>query len=139
MRAFAAVTLLIAALLIGCTPEQSADSVLDPQAAPDEVLVALIDAVNAEDWETAYALYAEPEVDLATAVAEWEEAEERYEGFTVHEVRDRGETAEALVTYRVDRTLPGGQRAEVETPAQGEWWSLVRIDDRWFVRWLPRQ
>lgn len=139
MRSLAIVVLLLAALLVGCASEQEPDSVLDPQTEPDETLIALIDAINSEDWETVYSLYAEPEVDFETAVAEWEEAGERYEEFTVHEVTERGDTAEALVTCVMETTPPGGDRYEVVVNGEGERWALVRVDGRWLVKWMPRQ
>jgi ketosteroid isomerase-like protein len=139
VRSLAAMILLVAALLAGCAADERFEPVLDPQSEPEETLVALIDAINSEDWETVYSLYAEPEVDLETAFAEWEEAAERYEEFTVHEVTERGDTAEALVTYVMETTPPGGDRYEVVVNGEGERWALVRVDGRWLVKWMPRQ
>lgn len=127
-------------LVAGCAAETIEPEPHRGADTPEEAVLALVDAINAADWETRYALYAEPEVDFETAVSEWETAAETYEDFTVHETRRSAEDlAEVRVTYRAETTPPGGDRYEVVVTGDGEWWAVQRVDGGWKAQWMPRQ
>jgi hypothetical protein len=107
---------------------------------PDQVVLALVDAANSQDWSAMYSLYAEPEVDLQTASSEWAAAAERYDDFAVKEVRVvNKDKALVRVTYRCETTPPGGDRYPVVVADPGEWWRVARVEGVWKVVWLPRQ
>jgi hypothetical protein len=117
---------------------------------PDETVLALIDALNKKDWPTAYAFYAEPWVDLATASREWVDASGTYVGFRVLEVRVTGPVPEMKVTdgvgmawvrvvYDGTTTSPDGEPYRIRVQEPGEWWAVYKIGGRWKIQWLPRQ
>lgn len=169
MRAIArAVTCLVAALLflVGCAPadrqpglddsarpssetsigvdvpqQDSSLSSLDSRGKrPEDVVLDLIDATNSSDWENAYSLYANPEVDFMTAAREWDEADESYRDFTVHETRVIDSTrALVRVTYRAQTKPPAGAPYDVVIEEPGEWWGVDTVGGVWKVQWLPRQ
>lgn len=164
------VTLCIAVLLLtGCTVQGRTNQgpSIDPQTAasiaassgvdvpadaasipradargrtPDQAVLALIETANDGEWDTLYSMYATPTPDLDTAIREWVEARETYEGFRVLETRVVApDAAFVRVTYRVT-TQPMGQSAySGETEEAGEWWPLHKLDGQWKVQWMPRQ
>jgi hypothetical protein len=105
---------------------------------PDQVVLALIKAVNAADWQTAYSLYAYQTVDYETARGEWQSTDEVYTDFQVRETRVSSEqTAAVRVTYTVDVEPLGEDLVKVEEP--GQWWAVWKIDGLWKVQWMPVQ
>ena len=125
----------------GSAPTESTSEWADEEGrSPDEALLELIAAIEADDWQTAYSLHAVPEVDFETAVREWSEADESYESFDIQEtlVVD-AQTAQVRVTYVAQTTPPGGERYTVVVDDPGEWWQLSNVDGLWKVNWMPRQ
>jgi hypothetical protein len=107
---------------------------------PEESVLALIDALNAADWDTAYSLYATPNVDPATAAREWAVVHETHVDFEVREVRViDSDTAWVRVTYAVvdDPTSSALPPFVVQEPGEG--WALFKVDGVWKTQWMPRQ
>lgn len=107
---------------------------------PEESVLALVEALNSSDWDTAYSLYATPNVDSATAAREWADAHETTVDFEVHEVRvSDSDTAWVRVTYAVvdDPTSSAMPPFIVEEPGEG--WTLFKVDGLWKTQWMPRQ
>lgn len=164
------VLLLSCLLLVGCSESDSGsdpadDSIISPPPSvetsigagipsddptlahidsagrtPDEILLELIDAKNSSDWESAYSMYASPELDFESAANEWASAAEHYDGFTIREVRVISPGTAALrVTYEAETTPPGGDPYPITITEPGEWWGMSMANDQWKVNWLPRQ
>lgn len=107
---------------------------------PARAVLDLIDAINSSDAEKAYALYANPEVAFSVFKQEWQEADESYEDFQVHETRVTSpDTALVRVTYHAETTPPGGSRYPIDVEEPGEWWRVEKVDGEWKVGWLARQ
>lgn len=108
--------------------------------APDDAVLAYVDAIEQRDWRSAYSMTASPGVDYPDAEREWREASERYEAFAVREVRVADDaTAYVRVTYEAWTTPPGGDPYAVTVERPGEWWSVHKVAGHWKVAWLPRQ
>lgn len=107
---------------------------------PEESVLALIDALNASDWDTAYSLYATPSVDPATAAREWAAAHETHVDFEVREVRviDSG-TSWVRVTYAVVDDRASSAKPAVIVGEPGEGWTLFKVNGVWKTQWMPRQ
>lgn len=107
---------------------------------PEESVLALIDALNASDWDTAYSLYATPNVDPATAAREWADAHETHVDFKVHEVRViDSDMAWVRVTYGVVDDPSSSALPPLIVGEPGEGWTLFKVDGVWKTRWMPRQ
>ncbi len=105
---------------------------------PDQVVLALIEARNAADWQTAYSLYAYATVDYETALDEWQSIDEVYSDFQVQETLVCSEELAAVrVTYTMDIEPLGEDLVIVEEP--GQWWPVNKIDGLWKVHWMPVQ
>ena len=165
-----AAVVIVTLLLVGCTSEAGpTDSVrndgVDPPASvetslgvdvppdnpalqradaagrlPEESVLELIDALNASDWDTAYSLYATPNVDPATAAREWADAHEAHVDFEVREVRviDSG-TAWVRVTYAVVDDPMSSAMPPFIVAEPGEGWAVFKVDGLWKTQWMPRQ
>ena len=97
---------------------------------PEEAVTAVVDALNRQDWEAAYGLYAQPYVDYAQALKDWTASPESYEDFVVLETRvERQDLAFVLVRY-------ASRSGEQVTP---EWWAVDKVEGLWKTRWMPVQ
>jgi hypothetical protein len=107
---------------------------------PEESVLALIDALNASDWGTAYSLYATPNVDPETAARQWGDAHETYVDFEVREVRvTDSDTAWVRVTYAVVDDPTSSAMPPFIIAEPGEGWAVFRVDGLWKTQWMPRQ
>ncbi|MCL4553945.1 MAG: hypothetical protein M1565_02270 [Actinobacteria bacterium] len=107
---------------------------------PEQSVLALIDALNAADWDTAYSLYATPNVDPATAAREWADAHETHVDFEIREVRViDSDTAWVRVTYAVVDDPTSSAMPPVVVAEPGEGWAVFKVDGLWKTQWMPRQ
>jgi hypothetical protein len=105
---------------------------------PEQVVLALIDAINAHDWQTAYSLYTNQTVDYETYRDEWTLEDQVYSDFQVRETRVASEQPAAVrVTYIVDVEPLGEDPVKVDEP--GQWWAVWKVDGLWKVQWMPVQ
>lgn len=110
------------------------------QRTPGQAVIELIDARVRADWESAYSLYATPDVDYGTAVQEWIAADESYEDFRVLEFRVTApDAAFVRVAYKAVTTPLDSSSYPVVVEEPGEWWPVHKVDGLWKTQWRPRQ
>jgi hypothetical protein len=108
--------------------------------SPSGVVLELIDALNARDWTSAYAQYAQPYVEYAQAVKDWKAANEQYEHFAVLETRvERDDLAFVRARYTVHYNGPDRKRLTVTVDDPEAWWAVDKVGGRWKTRWMPAQ
>lgn len=118
----------------------SVERVDEAGKSPEESVLALIDALNRSDWETAYASYVAPSADYSIAAREWAEATESYSDFRVLETRVvDSESAWVHVVYGVSTDPLSSAMPPVVVEEPGEWWPLLKVDGEWKTQWMPRQ
>jgi len=112
----------------------------DSGRTPGDAVLLLIETLNNQDWATAYAMYAEPDVDFDTAAGDWTAAGERYTSFSVIETRVTDESSAIVrVVYSMQVHADGEDPLTVSVLAPGHWWALQKVDGVWKPKWMPCQ
>jgi hypothetical protein len=125
-------------------PEGPVDDPSLPRAGadgqtPEDVVLALVSVLNQQDWESAYALYAQPYVDYEQALQNWTSNPESYKDFRVLETRvEREDLAFVLIEYSVLSEDPDSAEP-ARSLSEPTWWAVDKVDGRWKTRWMPAQ
>lgn len=103
---------------------------------PEDVVATFVEAVNARDWATVYAQYADTHMTYDQYFAYRDDDEWEYLEFAVREVRVTNELdAQVRVTYTVRYGPRMAPPSEYTMEEPGIWWPVFRHEGRWYLSW----